>query len=85
MSEQNTQTKSKGPSHHAYSVNEGKDGKGYFNKVGAAFEHKDKQGFDIQLHATPVNGRVTLRSLKAEQEAKQARAQSQGHDHGQER
>lgn len=52
------------PSHLAYTVRDGKDGKSYFNRVGSAFEHKDGQGFNVELDATPVNGRLTLRTLK---------------------
>lgn len=52
----------KRPSHYAYQVNEGQEGKSYFNKVGAAFEHKDGQGYNILLDSVPVDGRVTLRT-----------------------
>lgn len=55
---------SKMPSHLAYTVRESKDGKSYFNRVGSAFQHKDGQGFNVELDATPVNGRLTLRTLK---------------------
>ena len=48
----------------AYAVKNGKDGKGYFNRIGAAFAHRDGKGFDIDMAATPVNGRVTLREPK---------------------
>ena len=54
--------KSAGPSHQALSVSEGKDGKSYFKEIGAAFAHKDGQGFNIELQALPVNGRIVLRS-----------------------
>lgn len=59
MSERGTP---KRPSHLAYQVNEGQDGKSYFNKVGAAFEHKDGQGFNVVLDSLPVDGRLTLRT-----------------------
>jgi len=52
----------KRPSHLAYQVNEGQDGKSYFNKVGAAFAHKDGQGFNVVLDSLPVDGRLTLRT-----------------------
>ncbi len=52
----------KRPSHFAYQVREGQEGKSYFNKVGAAFPHKDGQGFNIVLDAVPVDGKVTLRT-----------------------
>lgn len=50
------------PSHYAYQVNEGQDGKSFFNRVGAAFAHKDGEGFNIVLDAVPVDGRITLRT-----------------------
>ncbi|MBL27243.1 MAG: hypothetical protein CMM50_06815 [Rhodospirillaceae bacterium] len=56
------ETQPKRPSHYAYQVNEGQDGKSFFNKVGAAFAHKDGQGFNVLLDSVPVDGRVTLRT-----------------------
>lgn len=50
------------PSHVAYSVREASGGERYFNRVGAAFAHKDGQGFNLDLEAVPVNGRVVLRT-----------------------
>jgi len=68
----------KPPSHVAYQVSRGKDGQSYFNRIGAAFEHKDGAGFDIRLSATPVDGRITLRTaedrLASIKEGKQAGA-----------
>ena len=55
---------SNGPSHIAFSVREGEEGKAYFNRIGSAFPHKDGQGFNVMLDATPVDGRVTLRTPK---------------------
>lgn len=62
----------KRPSHIAYSVREGSDGNAYFNRVGSAFAHKDGQGFNVELEATPVNGRVTLRTPKERLEEKRS-------------
>jgi hypothetical protein len=33
-----------------------------WSRIGVAFQHKDGIGFDVVLDATPVNGRVVLRS-----------------------
>ena len=60
--DQGRETASNSPSHIAYQVREGKDGNAFFNRIGAAFPHKDNQGLDVQLDAMPVNGRVTLRT-----------------------
>lgn len=73
----NEQTPSKKPSHLAYQVSEGQDGKSYFNKVGAAFAHKDGQGYNVMLDATPVDGRLTLRTP---QERLQAAKEGTGKD-----
>lgn len=78
-----------GPSHTAYTVREGKDEQSYFNRIGAAFEHKDRNGFNIQLSALPVDGRIMLRTHKARLD--QQRADNAGvtqkarSDQGQER
>ena len=50
------------PSHLAYQVRKAGEGNSYFNKVGAAWEHRDGQGYNIQLDSVPVDGRVTLRT-----------------------
>lgn len=35
--------------------------KSYWDRVGAAFPHKDQSGFDLVLDSLPVSGRVVLR------------------------
>lgn len=53
----------KRPSFIAYTVRQGgEDTKAYFNRIGAAFAHKDGEGHDILLYAVPVDGRITLRT-----------------------
>lgn len=59
MSEETTPKK---PSHHAFQVSDGPEDKSYFNRIGAAFEHRDKKGYNILLDAVPVDGKVTLRT-----------------------
>lgn len=66
MIEKETNTSAKRPDYLAYSVRDTPDGKGDWNKVGAAWEHRDGRGLDIQLDASPVDGRVTLRELRQE-------------------
>lgn len=51
----------KHPSHIAYQVRDGKDGKSYWDRVGVAWATKDGKGFSLQLHAVPLDGRVILR------------------------
>lgn len=36
--------------------------KSYWNKVGAAWPHKDGKGYTLQLETCPINGRIVLRA-----------------------
>jgi hypothetical protein len=57
--------KPKSPSHIAYQVRDGaEEGTSHFNRIGAAFAHKDGQGFNLKLDSVPVDGRITLRTAK---------------------
>jgi hypothetical protein len=73
------------PDFIAYNVKETKQGKAIFNNIGAAWKHKDQQGFDIQLDSMPVNGRVTLREMRDErmQNYQQQQNEGQGQSHDQ--
>lgn len=52
----------------AYSVKDRGEGQdAVWNRVGAAWQHRDGKGFDIQMDATPVDGRLTLREQKREE------------------
>ncbi len=64
MSEQSNDSVGRKPDFVAYSVRETRDGKGHWNKVGAAWQHRDGQGMDIQLESLPLDGRLTLRELR---------------------
>lgn len=60
--------KGNGPDFIAYSVRDrGQDKDAAWNRVGAAWGHKDGKGYDVQLDATPVDGRVTLREQRREE------------------
>ena len=71
------------PSHIAYHVRENDEGKAFFNRVGSAFAHKDGKGFNVLLDASPVDGKITLRT--AEDRLKDARQGRSATDQGQER
>ena len=47
MSQTNEHSGGKRPDFIAYNVQESKDGKGYFHRIGAAWPHKDGQGYDV--------------------------------------
>lgn len=52
---------SKSPSHIAYQVRDREGGKGFWTRIGAAWAHKNGDGFNIQLESVPLDGRITLR------------------------
>ena len=56
-----TQQASNGPDYIAYSVRDNGNGRGYWNRVGAAFMHKDGKGMNLELDSVPVNGKLSLR------------------------
>ena len=49
------------PTHRVYSVSKNGDAKATWTEIGAAWQHKDGKGFNIQLDAVPLDGRITLR------------------------
>lgn len=52
------------PTHAVYVV-EGSGDNAYWTKVGAAWPHDDGDGFNITLVAMPVDGKISLRKIKA--------------------
>jgi hypothetical protein len=57
------------PSARAYTVREGSGkGKSFWTRIGSAWLHKDGKGFNIQLDALPVDGRLVIRAVTAKGE-----------------
>lgn len=52
---------SNAPSHVAYQVRDREGQKGYFTRIGVAWQHRDGKGFTVQVDAVPLDGRITLR------------------------
>lgn len=52
------------PDYTVYVV-EGEGEKAHWTKLGAAWSHSDGDGFNIQLAALPINGRLTIRKQTA--------------------
>jgi hypothetical protein len=50
---------------HGVYVVEGEGDKAFWTKIGAAWQHEDRKGFNITLNATPLNGRLVIREPKA--------------------
>lgn len=56
-------TSSKSPSHVVYQVRDREGSKGFFTRIGAAWPHKDGKGFNVQIDAVPLDGRLALRVM----------------------
>lgn len=41
----------------------------FWTKIGAAWPHEDGKGYNVQLNALPVNGRIALRVPKEREPA----------------
>ena len=63
MSNTNETTTSKSPSHAVYQVRDREGQKGIFTRIGAAWPHRDGNGFNLQIDAVPLDGRITLRVI----------------------
>ena len=49
----------------AYSVKPIQDGrKSVWSKIGAAWAHKDGEGYEVRMDAVPVDGRLVLRTIR---------------------
>lgn len=53
------------PTHHVYVV-EGKGDSAFWTKIGAAWQHADGNGLNITLNLLPLDGRVVIRTAKAD-------------------
>lgn len=59
--EKNQQTQApNAPDYLAWHVTQ-KGEKSFWNKLGAAWAHKDGKGVTLQLETCPINGRIVLR------------------------
>lgn len=64
MTDTNTTTNpgvSRTPSHTAYQVRDREGKKGIWTRIGSAWAHADGNGFNIQIEAVPLDGRISLR------------------------
>ena len=58
-------TTAKKPAFNAYTVT-GEGKQAFWTRIGSAWPHQNGEGFNIELNALPVNGRIVLMSPKAE-------------------
>ena len=57
----NQSAASKAPSHFAFHVRDRKDGDAIWTRIGSAWQHADRKGFNIQIETVPLDGRISLR------------------------
>lgn len=57
----NNEKQNRTPSHLAYQVTDRENQKSIWTRVGSAWAHGDGKGFNIQLDALPLDGRISLR------------------------
>lgn len=62
-------TKPQAPALIAWHVREGKDGKAFWTRIGAAWTHQNGDGHTLQLDLYPLNGRIVLLPPKADETA----------------
>jgi hypothetical protein len=60
------ETFSKKPDFDVYNVLPSRDGKGYWNRIGAAWKHNDGYGCKVRLDCLPRNGELDLRVSRNE-------------------
>lgn len=53
---------SKKPTHAAFHVR-GSEERGFWNRIGSAWPHKDGLGFNIQIETVPLDGKIVLRVI----------------------
>ena len=61
-------TTTKLPTHVAYQVRNREGKKAIWTRIGSAWAHADGSGFNIQLDANPVDGKLTLRTRTEKEE-----------------
>ncbi|HVX16311.1 MAG TPA: hypothetical protein VHC22_34310 [Pirellulales bacterium] len=61
MSTNDNGAASKAPTHIAYQVREREGQDSIWTRIGAAWQHKDGKGFNIQLDCMPFDGSISLR------------------------
>jgi len=61
----------KKPSHIAYTVREGKNGKNYWTPLGAVFPHGYGGGFTVDVTAIPLDGKLVCLPPKEKPEGEE--------------
>ena len=74
--EQQSDNQTNLPSHIAYAVEDGRDDKSHWHKIGAAWPAKG-DGLSLRLSAVPIDGHVVLRSREELERLRSERATRQ--------
>lgn len=61
--ETTSRTQGKAPTHGVFVV-EGEGDAAFWTRIGAAWAHRDEQGFNLNLAAVPLSGRLVVRASK---------------------
>lgn len=61
MSDTPANAAAKAPTHTVYQVRDRNGQKGFWTRIGSAWPHADGKGFNVQIDAVPLDGRITLR------------------------
>ena len=64
-------TTTKKPAFIAYAVT-GEGKQAFWTRIGSAWQHQHGEGFNIELNALPVQGRIVLMPPKAEESTESA-------------
>jgi hypothetical protein len=57
------------PTYRAFTIVKREEQNDFWTPIGAAFPHKDGNGFNIMLAALPISGKIVLRPTKEKQSA----------------
>ncbi|MCA9190014.1 MAG: hypothetical protein KDA99_30525 [Planctomycetales bacterium] len=57
----NESTSNKRPTHTAYQVRDNDGGRAFWIRIGSTWARNDGNGFNLQIDAVPLDGRVVLR------------------------
>ena len=57
----NPSSTSKAPSHVAYHIRDRTGAEAIWTRIGSAWQHADKKGFNLQIDTVPLDGRISLR------------------------
>ncbi len=70
MTTSNTATTGNRPTHRIYAVTKVNDDKSFWVAIGAAWPHKDGEGFNLRFDLMPINGaEIVIRKPKADEAA----------------